>query len=96
MNMISSTSLSLVVSFVWVGVFSFVSVRFMSSLISFSRVPMFAQCQRWFPVAGYHRSLFPKTLMFAVKVTCKYDVARPKQNPSMIFLEGSFYGTVQC
>ena len=56
MNMRSSMSLSFVGSCVWVGVLSFVSVRFMSSVISF---------------AGYRlrfESFVSKTLMFAVKL----------------------------
>ena len=49
----------------YVRVPSFVRVRFMSSMISCSRIPR-----------GF-RVLFPKR-MFAVKVACKYDVAPPQ------------------
>ena len=65
----SSMSLSFVASHVCVGVPSFVSVRFMSSMISCSRIP-----------PGL-RVLLPKTLMFAVEVACKYDVVPPQTEP---------------
>ena len=40
-------SLSFVESHVWVGVLSFVSDRFMSSVISFSRVPSEVRVSRY-------------------------------------------------
>ena len=54
-------------------------------------------CQRWFPLAGYHREFeFSKTLMFAVEVTCKYDVVPPQTEPLNDFTRGPLFGTVQC
>ena len=79
-NIRSSMSLSFVESHVWVGVFSFVSVRFMSSVISCSRVP---------PEV---RVLFPKISRLLLKSPVSITLSRSKQNPSMISLEGSLLG----
>ena len=76
MNMRSSMSLSFVASHVCVGVPSFVSVRFMSSMISCSRIPL-----------GL-RVLFPKLSCLLLKSPVSMTLSRPKQNPSMISLEG--------
>ena len=73
MNMRSSMSLSFVASHVCVGVPSFVSVRFMSSMISCSRIPP---------------GLFPKLSCLLLKSPVSMMLFRPKQNPSMISLEG--------
>ena len=73
-------SLSFVESHVWVGVLSFVSVRFMSTMISCSRVP---------PEV---RVLFPKLSCLLLKSPVRMTLSRPKQNPSMISLEGSLLG----
>ena len=74
MNTRSSMSLSFVESHVWVGGLSFVSVRFMSSVISFSSVP---------PEV---RVLFPKLSCLLLKSPVSMTLSRPKQNPSMIVL----------
>ena len=70
----------LVESHVWVGVLSFVSVRFMSSVISFSRV------------SPEVRVLFPKLSCVQLKSSVSMTLSRPKQNPSMVSLEGSLLG----
>ena len=59
-----------------VGVLSFVSVRLMSSMVSCSRLP---------PVV---RVLFPKLSCLLLKSPVSMMLSRPKQNPSMISLEG--------
>ena len=56
-------SLSFVESHVWVGVLSFVSVRFISTVISCSRLPPDV------------RILFPKFSCLLLKSPVKYDVA---------------------
>ena len=76
MNMRFSVSLSFVESHVCVGVLSFVSVRFMSTIISCSRLP---------PEV---RVLFPKLSCLLLKSPVSMTLSRPKQNPSMISLEG--------
>ena len=83
MNMRSSMSLSFVESHVCVGVLSFVSIRFMSTMVS---------CSRLLPGVPV---LFPK-LMFAVKITCKYDFVLPQTEPLNDFSSGLPFGTVQC
>ena len=75
MNMRSSMSLSFVESHVRVDVLSFVNVRFMSSVISYSRVS---------PVV---RVLFPKLSCLLLKSPVSMTLSHPKQNPSMISLE---------
>ena len=77
-NTRSNMSLSFFESHVWVGVLSFVSVRFISSVISFSRV------------LPEIRVLFPKLSCLLLKSPVSMTLSRPKQNPSMISLEGSF------
>ena len=72
-------SLSFVASHVCVGVPSFVSVRFMSSMISCSRIP-----------PGL-RVLFPKLSCLLLKSPVSMTLSRPKQNPSMISLEASLW-----
>ena len=69
-------SLSFVESHVCVGVPSFVSVRFMSTMVSCSRLPPSV------PV------LFPKLSCLLLKSPVSMTLSRPKQNPSMISLEG--------
>ena len=69
-------SLSFVESHVCVGVPSFVSVRFMSSMVSCSRLPSVV------------RVLFPKLSCLLLKSPVSMTLSRPKQNPSMISLEG--------
>ena len=80
MDMRSSMSLSFVVSYVWVGVLSFVSVSSMSSVISFNRIQ------------PESRVLFPKLSCLQFKSPVTMALPRPKQNPSMISLEGSLLG----
>ena len=65
----SSMSLSFVESHVCVGVPSFVSVRFMSSMVPVARL------------RTGRSSFVSKTLMFAIEVTCKYDVVPPQTEP---------------
>ena len=72
----SSMSLSFVESYVCVGVLSFVSVRFMSTMVSCSRLP-----------PGV-RVLFPKLSCLLLKSPESVTLSHPKQNPSMISLEG--------
>ena len=72
----SSMSLSFVASHVCVGVPSFVSVRFMSSMISCSRIP-----------PGL-RVCFQNSHVCCLKSPVSMTLSRPKQNPSMISLEG--------
>ena len=67
-------SLSFVESHVFVGVLSFVSVRFMSTMVSCSRLP-----------PGV-RVLFPKLSCLLLKSPVSMTLSRPKQNPSMISL----------
>ena len=76
MNMGSRMSMSFVQSHVCVGVPSFVSVRFMSTIVSCSRLP-----------PGV-RVLFPKLSCLLLKSPVNMTLSRPKQNPSMITLEG--------
>ena len=59
-----------------VGVLSFVSVRFMTTMVSCSRLP-----------PGV-RVLFPKLSCLLLKSPVSMTLSRPKQNPSMISLEG--------
>ena len=80
MNMRSSISLLFVDSHVCVGVLSSVSVRFMSTMISCFRVP---------PEV---RVLFPKLSCLLLKSPVSMTLSSPKQNPSMISLEGSLLG----
>ena len=80
MNIRSSMSLSFVESHVCVGVLSFVSVRFMSTMVSCSRLPPGVQV------------LFPKLSCLLLKSPVRMTLSRPKQNPSIISLEGSLLG----
>ena len=76
----SSRSLSFVDSHVCVGVLSFVSARFMSTMVSCSRLP-----------PGV-RVLFPKLLCLLLKSPVSVTLSRPKQDPSMISLEDRHLG----
>ena len=80
MNMRPSLSLSFVESHVWVVVLSFVSARFMSTMIFCSRAPLEV------------RVLFPKLSCLLLKSPVSMTLSRTKQKRSMISLEGSLLG----